>query len=162
MRLVIKQCKYCYLSNRDCRYREKMKAAIVPVDIKATVVHKCPKYYETIPIGSHVEIELMEIDIQQDPEYQEAPQAEWISAGRATGMIIANSSFMIGFFVIRLDKSVYLVIPERDQGMHSAMEQLVEIRMKRGEDIKVLHRATPEETEAFHEKERQKIEAMLE
>lgn len=161
MRLVIKQCRFCILPKDECEHYQKMKAAIAPVDIVGTIVHSCPKYYGTIPIGSHVEIELKEIEFCESSDFQEADQPEWISAGMATGTIISTSNWKVGFFIVKLDKPAKLVIPERDQGMHTAEEREVEIRMKRGKDIKILHRATPEETEAFLEKERQEIEEML-
>jgi hypothetical protein len=140
MRLVIGLCGWCRIPKGECIYRAHLRLAIKEIKFNGTLTHKCPKYYEQIPIYSKVRIELKELDVgERGGDHLEPPEpyAEWVSAGKANGMVIKHSKR--GFFVIELDRKVELTLPpEKGDSWLMAKPTMVSLRMKRSNDIEII------------------------
>ena len=146
MRLSIRFCRYCCLDSGKCEYRKKIKSAVNNIPFKGTLVHRCPEYWNTIPMYARVKIELFEMKYEEMYMGDGEPTGgggEWISKGHVEGEVI-NHSKSGGYFVVKLDKPIKLFLPEQDKGWNTTEEREVDIRLKHSKNIEVLSVPTPE------------------
>ena len=142
MRLVIPLCKHCLIDKNECRWHRQLRQLFQNFGKGyGTFVHHCQKYYKTIPIGSHVEVELKEIEVDtyggfDEPEYE---RGEWVSAGLHAGTVVGRG--IKGFLLVKLDKEVILSYPDNNHpnnGWANPHDVEVSHINKRAKEIKIL------------------------
>jgi hypothetical protein len=130
MRTIIPLCAHCLRDKDQCKHREGILDKTKLIKEKVTLTHHCPIYYELIPVGTRVEVELKEIK-KDEYEYK------WVSKGWVPGKIIGKSSIK-GFYNIKLDTPVEMTIPAIRGSWTDLIKETVTIRAKRAKDIKII------------------------
>jgi hypothetical protein len=139
MRTIIPLCAHCLRDKDQCKHREGILDKTKLIKEKGTLTHHCPIYYELIPVGTKVEVELKEIQGDEFTLSDGSPDFshKWVSLGWVKGTIERKSPLK-GFFTIKLDKPVELNIPHKGESWQQATPELYDRRAKRAKDIKII------------------------
>ena len=138
MKLNVGLCRHCTVGRENCQHYLNLHRQTKQIDSRGTLTHHCPVYYEVLKMGQRVEVELKEIK-KYDGYYHgepEAPYAEWVSAGNATGVIVEGNKIK-GFYLVKLDKPVELCYPNNGDWLNAKEVEVTHTR-RRLKDIEIL------------------------
>lgn len=154
MRLLIGLCKYCVLDRGRCLHYHTIREKTKEIKAPGTLVHHCPEYYQTIPIGTKVKIELksygpiedtveLDYDIGVPASYPLGSYSpNWESLGMVTG-VIEGKSAVRGLYSIKLDVPQVVGRPS-DHKPTGASEIKLERTCKRANEIEILEGEAPQ------------------
>lgn len=101
MRIVFKQCRYCFLSN-NCEYKKNIKKQIsVSPKLKGyTFTTDCKIYGTFFKIDEKVLINVYDFDIEN---------SEWIDLGKFNGTVVGYQKQNKKYYIIKLDIGLNLI-----------------------------------------------------